>query len=132
MDKTTSLSKRFSIIEVGTFEKEGDYARFKFKVPSYAKKLTGVFPFSEVLCNQLAEYTEINLSLSINNGETVVVSEPFTLGVYSRTIKPLQRMKSLDEELKPGQYITGYVECINAHFNAAFDVKVYLAYERVE
>lgn len=129
MNKQTDISKQYSIIEAGRLELEGEFIRFKYKIPSYAKKLIGVFPFSEQLCSQTGDFTEVILSLSINNEETVVVCEPFTLGYRGRINKFPPRMKSLNEELKSGQYITGYVECINEHFKAPFDVKVYLVYE---
>lgn len=109
------VKPKWLVKDIGTFQNLGDVTKFEFKIPGHCKRIVGVFLSSNhpaIQSNDGATYTEVEMSLNINNGAQNILKKPFSLAlINSKYFKPI-KICFLNEPLIAGQNISGYIKCL--------------------
>lgn len=110
-------------------ENVGDFSEFEKRIPFNAI-LKGVFPFSPDLIDSAADKANVELSMHINNFRTHIGNDRFSLGYFddNNLSVPQTRCLKLDEEIKAGTLIKGFLTNLVTHAKG-YNTKIYLKFE---
>lgn len=118
-------AKVFQIIRLGVFSGDSPKKEFRIRPISYGRILTGAFLFSPDGENN-GEKAYATLRLTANNRSELVSSFTFPLQKDDPEDSTPREFFPLEVEIKPGQFLQGYVEVENP--TREVEIKLYLIF----